>query len=106
MREYCTPGSVRGAPSNRRPYLDRLDKPIGCSNIGFGLLAHLIEVKTGRPYDELLEEKICGPLRLRDTTFVLNEEQRKRLAIGHVGGRPRFMRRGHPMEPWAPRRST
>ncbi len=22
MREYCTPGSVRGAPGNRCPYLD------------------------------------------------------------------------------------
>ena len=22
MREYCTPGSVRGAPGNRYPYLD------------------------------------------------------------------------------------
>ena len=22
VREYCTPGSVRGAPGNRRPYRD------------------------------------------------------------------------------------
>lgn len=22
--EYCTPGSVRGAPGNRRPYLDKI----------------------------------------------------------------------------------
>ncbi len=70
------------------------------SNIGFGLLAHLIEVKTGRPYQELLAEKICRPLHLRDTTFVLNQEQRRRLALGHAGGQPRFLRRGHPMEPW------
>jgi CubicO group peptidase (beta-lactamase class C family) len=70
------------------------------SNIGFGVLSHLIEVKTGRPYHELLEEKICGPLNLRDTTFVLTEEQKKRLAMGHAGGQPRFLRRGHPMEPW------
>jgi len=70
------------------------------SNVGFGLLAHLIEVKTGRPMQELLQEKICRPLDLRDTTFVLNEEQKKRLAVGHAGAQPRFMRRGHPMEPW------
>jgi CubicO group peptidase (beta-lactamase class C family) len=70
------------------------------SNIGFGLLAHLIEVKTGRPYQELLEEKICRPLGLRDTTFVLNGEQQKRLAVGHVGAQPSLMRRGHPMKPW------
>jgi len=49
---------------------------------------------------ELLQEKICRPLDLRDTTFVLNEEQKKRLAVGHAGAQPRFMRRGHPMEPW------
>jgi CubicO group peptidase (beta-lactamase class C family) len=70
------------------------------SNIGFGLLTHLIEIKTGRPYPELLEEKICRPLQLRDTTFVLSEEQKRRLAIGHAGGQPRFLRRGRPMEPW------
>ena len=23
VREYCTPGSVRGAPGNRCPYLDK-----------------------------------------------------------------------------------
>jgi CubicO group peptidase (beta-lactamase class C family) len=70
------------------------------SNVGFGLLAHLIEVKTGRPFPRLLEEKICHPLHLRDTTFVLTQEQKQRLAIGHAGGQPRFMHRGHPIEPW------
>jgi CubicO group peptidase (beta-lactamase class C family) len=70
------------------------------SNIGFGLLAHLIEVKTGRPYHELLEEKICRPLNLRDTTFTLNAEQKQRLAVGHAGAQPRFLRYGRPMEPW------
>ncbi len=70
------------------------------SNIGYGLLAHLIEVKTGRSFADLLEEKICRPLNLRDTTFVLSAEQRQRLAVGHAGGQPRFLRRGTPMEPW------
>jgi CubicO group peptidase (beta-lactamase class C family) len=70
------------------------------SNIGFGLLAHLIEVRTGQRFEELLEKKICAPLNLRDTTFSLSEEQKTRLATGHVGGQPRFMRRGQPMQPW------
>ena len=30
MREYCTPGSVRGAPGNRCPYLDN----VGCWTFG------------------------------------------------------------------------
>ena len=83
---------TRIKPKEKREYV--------YSNIGFGLLAHLIEVKTGRPYHELLAEKVCRRLNLRDTTFVLSEEQEKRLAVGHAGGQPRFLRRGHPMEPW------
>jgi CubicO group peptidase (beta-lactamase class C family) len=70
------------------------------SNIGYGLLAHLIEVKTGRTVSELLEEKICRPLNLHDTTFTLTAAQRRRLAVGHAGAQPRFMRRGAPIKPW------
>lgn len=70
------------------------------SNIGFGLLAHLMEVRTGRSYQDLLQERICRPLGLADTTLVLDEEQKGRLAMGHVGVQPCFMRRGRPMEPW------
>ena len=70
------------------------------SNVGYGLLAHLIEVKTGRMFQELLQEKICRPLHLRDTTFVLNQEQQKRLAPGHAGRQPFLMRRGDALKPW------
>jgi CubicO group peptidase (beta-lactamase class C family) len=70
------------------------------SNIGYGLLAHLIEVKTGRPFQQLLEEKICRPLNLRDTTYALSAEQKTRLAVGHAGAQPRFLPRGHPIAPW------
>jgi len=37
---------------------------------------------------------------LRDTTFFLTADQKKRLAVGHAGVQPRFLRRGHPMDPW------
>jgi CubicO group peptidase (beta-lactamase class C family) len=70
------------------------------SNIGYGLLTHLIEVKTGRTFHDLLDEKICQPLNLRDTTLALSDEQQERLATGHVGTQPRFMRRGQPLQPW------
>jgi CubicO group peptidase (beta-lactamase class C family) len=70
------------------------------SNIGAGLLAHLIEVKTGRSIPELVQEKICGPLNMRDTVYALDAEQQKRLAVGHVGDQPKFMRRQVPLAAW------
>jgi CubicO group peptidase (beta-lactamase class C family) len=70
------------------------------SNIGMALLAHLIEQKTGQTLPALIEEKICRPLNMRDTGFALSAEQRSRLAVGHVGDQPKFMRRGAPMAAW------
>jgi CubicO group peptidase (beta-lactamase class C family) len=70
------------------------------SNIGVALLAHLIEVKTGRSFPDLVSEKICGPLKMRDTVFHLNADQQKRLAVGHVGDQPKFLRRNTPTESW------
>jgi CubicO group peptidase (beta-lactamase class C family) len=70
------------------------------SNIGAGLLAHLIELKTGRSLPDLIQEKVCRPLNLHDTVYVLDAEQKTRLAVGHVGDQPKFVRRGRPVPPW------
>ena len=70
------------------------------SNVGIGLLTHLIEIKTGRSISDLLAEKICQPLNLHDTVLNLNAEQKNRLAVGHVGDQPKFMWRNTDMEPW------
>ncbi|HEY1406170.1 MAG TPA: serine hydrolase domain-containing protein [Spirochaetota bacterium] len=70
------------------------------SNLGIGLLAHLIEVKTGRKYADLLKEKIFDPLKMKDTGFILNDEQRKRLAVGHAGDQPIFLPRNTPLATW------
>jgi len=70
------------------------------SNIGFGLLAHLIEIKTGRSLPDLVAEKVCRPLKMRDTVFALDAGQRKRLAVGHVGDQPGLMWRNTPTEAW------
>lgn len=70
------------------------------SNIGFALLGVLIEHKTARTIPELVDEKICRPLKLCDTTFVLSEAQKKRLAQGHAGSQPLMMRRDAPMPEW------
>lgn len=39
------------------------------SNLGMGLLGHILEWKTGKSYDSLLQELICGPLQLRNTSL-------------------------------------
>ena len=70
------------------------------SNIGVALLAHLIEIKTGRSLPDLVEEKICRPLKMPDTVFYLNADQQKRLAVGHVGDQPKFIRRNTPTPSW------
>jgi len=71
------------------------------SNIGYGLLAHLIEVKAREPFQDLVTEKIFSPLNMKDTVFSLSNEQQGRQAIGHVGDQPYFMKRNTPLKPWA-----
>ena len=81
--------------------LEPTSEPIySYSNLGYGLLGQLIEIKTGRSIPELVEEKICRPLNLRDTRFTLSGVQRKRLATGHVGDQPKFLRRNRPLRAW------
>ena len=38
------------------------------SNYGFGLLGHLLSHTAGRPYGELLAQRVTGPLGLTETT--------------------------------------
>jgi CubicO group peptidase (beta-lactamase class C family) len=53
------------------------------SNLGTGLLGHLLARRAGKSYEELLVERVCRPLGLADTRISLNAEQRGRLARGH-----------------------
>ena len=70
------------------------------SNFGFGLLAHLITVKTGRPITDLVVEKICRPLNMTNSVFVLDDSQQQRLAMGHVGNQACWKFSSSPMLPW------
>lgn len=81
--------------------IDRKDKnKYRYSNIGAALLAHLLEIKTGKSYPELAREKIFDPLNMRDTVFELDDARRPRLAAGHAGHQPLFVRRHTVIEPW------
>ncbi|MDQ2871432.1 MAG: serine hydrolase [Acidobacteriota bacterium] len=53
------------------------------SNLGVGLLGHLLARKAGTTYEELLTKRILAPLQMRDTAITLPPAMRKRLAAGH-----------------------
>ena len=53
------------------------------SNLGAGLLGHVLALRAGLPYDELLAERILRPLGLTDTGIALSADQASRLAPGH-----------------------
>ena len=53
------------------------------SNLGFALLGHVLSRQAGKSYEELVIERICEPLELRETRVTLDDELRKRLAPPH-----------------------
>lgn len=53
------------------------------SNLGIGLLGHVLALRAGRSYEALLVERILAPLGMRDTRITLTPAMRKRMATGH-----------------------
>ncbi len=53
------------------------------SNVGMGLLGHILTLKTGSDYESLVVNRICKPLGMNDTRVTLTAEQKTRLATGH-----------------------
>jgi CubicO group peptidase (beta-lactamase class C family) len=52
------------------------------SNLGFGLLGHTLALKTGTSYEQLVLDRICTPLQMKDTRIRMSPEQSAR----HAGG--------------------
>jgi CubicO group peptidase (beta-lactamase class C family) len=76
-------------------------KVLTYSNIGYGLMSYIIETKTGRPVDALIEEKILKPLSLNNTSYHPENLSGYDLrAHGHAGDQPAFIPRGHPLPDW------
>lgn len=50
------------------------------SNLGVGLLGEAMAMMEGKPFAELLAEKVTGPMGLLDTTDRLNSSQQRRFA--------------------------
>ena len=57
------------------------------SDFGMGLLGHILSVKAGIPYEQLVKEKIVDVLDMKDTIINLSENDIKyRFPIGHANG--------------------
>ncbi len=57
------------------------------SSFGIGLLGHILTLKSNMSsFDELLEHNILDVLGMNDTSFVLSDSQKSRLAVGHLNG--------------------
>jgi CubicO group peptidase (beta-lactamase class C family) len=54
------------------------------SNIGFGLLGHVIALKAGQDYETLVRERICRPLHMDSTAITLTPALKARRAVGHT----------------------
>lgn len=66
----------------------KLTRDIGAkyeySNLGMGLLGHVLALKAGRSYETLVVERICRPLKMESTRIKLDAKLKARLAPGHT----------------------
>ena len=53
------------------------------SNLGGGLLGHVLARRAGMDYEALVRARITEPLGMASTTVRMSAEQRARLAVGH-----------------------
>jgi CubicO group peptidase (beta-lactamase class C family) len=53
------------------------------SNLGVGLLGHILTLRAGMDYETLVRKRICQPLRMDDTKITLTPELQARLVTGH-----------------------
>lgn len=60
-------------------------QPSAYSNLGVGLLGHVLERACGESFAALVERHITGPLGMRDTAVALDSDQRRRFATPHSG---------------------
>jgi len=56
------------------------------SNLGVGLLGHVLTLRAGMSYEAMVRSRVCDPLGLKDTRVTLTPEMKARLAVGHNGG--------------------
>jgi serine-type D-Ala-D-Ala carboxypeptidase/endopeptidase len=58
----------------------------GYSNLGDGLLGHVLSLRAGADYESLVRHRILTRLGLMDTSITLSPDIVARLAVGHDAG--------------------
>ena len=53
------------------------------SNLGVGLLGHVLSLRSGMSYEALLRSRICDRLGMTSTRITLTPEMKAHLAVGH-----------------------
>ncbi len=53
------------------------------SNLGTGLLGHILTLKANSDYETLIQKLICVPLNMKNTLVTITPELRQRLALGY-----------------------
>jgi serine-type D-Ala-D-Ala carboxypeptidase/endopeptidase len=87
------PGSNATAQRSKEDYVASLSGPdvllfapgtgVLYSNFGFDLLAQALANSAGKPYPELLKERVLDPAGLKDTRFDLSDTDKGRAMQGH-----------------------
>jgi serine-type D-Ala-D-Ala carboxypeptidase/endopeptidase len=58
------------------------------SSFGIGLLGHILSLKAGIPYQQLVKDRILDVLGMNDTKIALSpNEIKNRFPVGHMGGK-------------------
>jgi len=64
-------------------------KQIEYSNLGAGLLGHLLSLQAKTTYEDLVRNRIAVPLKMSSTTITIDKKSQSRFAPGHTGdGQP------------------
>lgn len=62
---------------------DRANRKCEYSNLGAGLLGHILSLEADKNYEQLLQDELLTPLNMEHSTITFEEEHLKRLAPGH-----------------------
>jgi hypothetical protein len=67
------------------------------SNLGAGLLGHLLAYRAGTDYGSLVGKRITQPLNMPDTGLTLSSSMKQRMATGHTGMLAPIVKHGIPL---------